>query len=107
MWVRKAPLPTPAFGLGLAVFDCAVLCRLVAAGGFAAGGFTAAAFVYNPRSDSWRSLPPLPAPRFGPSLLARPLAPTLYALGGYSLRLPAAGARRLHLQVLEYSIPVV
>ena len=88
VWVRKEPMPFAAYGLGLAVFDCARRCLVIAAGGhLAAGGFTDDAAIYDPRAGEWRLVAPMPARRYGLTLLAQHDEPHAYATGGYELRL--------------------
>ena len=73
------------------MFDCARRCLVLAAGGYQGHGeFSREAAVYDPRSGVWRSVAPLPAPRFGLTLLAQPHASSAYAIGGYELRLPTS-----------------
>ena len=88
VWVRKEPLPFAVFGLGLAVFDCARQCRVLAAGGQrASGSISDQAAIYEMRSGTWRLVTPLPEPRYGLTMLTHYDEPHVYATGGYELRL--------------------
>lgn len=87
-WVRKAPMPYAAYGVGLGVFDCERRCKLLVAGGYGVGGtFVRVAAVYDPLLDTWTVASPLPAPRFGPTMLSDHAGPRIYAVGGYELKL--------------------
>ena len=87
-WVRKAPLPFAAYGLGLAVFDCARRCKVIAAGGYGTSNrLLASAAVYDPLVDAWRVAAPMPHPRLGMTMLASANRPVAYAIGGYATRL--------------------
>lgn len=93
-WVRKAPLPFRAYGIGLTIFDCRPHCKVLAAGGHGVGGvFVRDAAVYNIQSGTWSVAHPLPTPRFGMTLLAAPDDTKAYAVGGYELKLTPPGLR--------------
>ena len=92
VWVRKAPMPFAAYGLGLGIFDCSRRCLVLAAGGHLPdNSFSAAAALYDPRSGAWELVAPLPAPRFGLTILAQADEPHAYAAA--ARRTPSAQVR--------------
>jgi len=69
-WDAKAPMSTPRGGFGVAALNG----KIYVAGGLQRSGFdlnlTDSLEVYDPASDSWSPLAPLPAPRWGHVLVA-------------------------------------
>ena len=88
-WVRVAPMPFSAYGVGLTTFDCLRRCKVLAAGGLGPSGrFLTSVAVYDPLPNTWKVASPLPSgPRFGITLLAAANAPRAYAVSGYELKL--------------------
>lgn len=64
-WSSRAPLPLPRGGFALAVFDG----RIVVAGGEGDRRRPSGVFpevdAYDPKTDAWTALPPMPLPRHG------------------------------------------
>lgn len=103
-WTARAPMPTPRAALGTALLDG----KLYAAGGFQWSGtpttdplmnqpgIVAAGAqmtpvstleAYDPATDSWSELAPMPTARYGLALVAA--SGRLYAIGGTSATTPA------------------
>ena len=103
VWTRRTSLPTPAYALALATFDCARKCALLAAGGFGAAGVSSEVWLYDPIEDVWSERARLGSARLGLTLIGEMGSPTLFALGGYELRVSAtASARHLPREALGH-----
>jgi N-acetylneuraminic acid mutarotase len=84
-WATRSPLPTGRAELGVAVGGDG---RLYAIGGHAvqAGSFGPALATverYDPASDSWEAVAPLPSPAYGVGVAASASTGKVYAVGGY------------------------
>ena len=81
-WTTRAPMPTPRYGLAAVLGSDG---RIYAIGGnyidVSAAGPSLVAEAYDPTTNMWTSLPPLPAPRS--DLAAVASGDTIYAIGGY------------------------
>ncbi len=77
-WIVAAPMPLARSELSAAVADG----RLYVAGGIAQLGPSPAFQMYDPATNSWRSLPPLPQPRHHFGMAA--LDGRIYVSGGYA-----------------------
>lgn len=87
-WEELRPLPEPSAGHAAAAVDGLLCCF----GGERLGrrnpGVIGSARVYDPETDRWRELPPMPTPRHG--LAAAAVDGRVYAVGGNTA--PAVGA---------------
>ncbi|HEV8383886.1 MAG TPA: protein kinase [Candidatus Acidoferrales bacterium] len=83
-WVTKAPLPESRENIFIAAFNG----RLYVAGGNSPGGHENSLFAYNPVSNSWSVLAPMPAGRYAGSA-AQFLNGKLHVVGGWTSRNPA------------------
>ena len=86
-WARRAPMPTPRWGLALGATAGGE--RLFAVGGFASGEWLTVVEEYDVRGDRWRQLCPMPTARrdLGVGILASGVlakSATLYAVGGWN-----------------------
>ena len=85
-WVRRAPIPTPRGGLGSGTLGG----RIQVFGGEGPSGTPEGTYrqneEYDPATDTWRSLPPMPTPRHG--LYGATLAGCIFTPSGG----PIAGA---------------
>ncbi len=86
-WIEKAPMLTARWGLGCAVLDG----RIYAIGGTQARGTTddmaviGAVEAYDPGSDAWTKMKPMPDPRFG--ITCAPMGNRILVFGGAYNRL--------------------
>lgn len=85
-WTKKAPMPTARWGLGCAVLNG----KIYAIGGTKANGvkrdmeIVDAVEVYDPETNSWKRMNPMPNPRFGIACAA--VKDRIYVFGGaYSI----------------------
>jgi hypothetical protein len=60
------------------------------AGGYSSSGITATVEAYNPATDSWSTVTPLPFPLYCPSATA--VNDTLYVMGGYIVGFSTVGS---------------
>ncbi|HLY62574.1 MAG TPA: kelch repeat-containing protein [Terriglobia bacterium] len=82
IWSLRTPMPTARDGMAVAVLDGI----LYAVGGFkipitTPGGDVGTLEAYDPKSNTWASLAPMPTPRDGLALIAS--GGLLYAVGGF------------------------
>jgi N-acetylneuraminic acid mutarotase len=86
-WIEKEPMPTARWGLGCAVLDG----RIYAIDGTQTRGTTndmeviGTVEVYDPESDAWTEIKPMPDPRFG--ITCAPMADKILVFGGAYNRL--------------------
>ncbi len=79
-WEPRTPLPAPRGASGVGV----VSCKLVVVGGWGAGRrLTAASAIYDPATDRWQGVAPIPTPR--DHLTAAAARGLVYAIGGRPL----------------------
>ena len=82
-WTFKAPMPTPRSAFGVAVYGDKIYCI----GGYTYGGFANSSVpavaineVYDPASDTWAKMAPMPTPRL--NLRANVVDGKIYLIGG-------------------------
>ena len=91
-WTAAAPLPPPA-RLVSATSDGRAA---YAVGGLAASGYLSATHRYDPLTDTWTTLPPLPLPVAGASAVFAPNTGKLYVFDGESGGLTISTATQIY-----------
>ena len=79
-WSSKAAMPAPRFGLGAATVTVNGHDLVYVVGGATNGSPSSALDAYDPATDTWTSLPPMPTPREGAGVAA--VNGRIYVAGG-------------------------
>lgn len=81
-WTTKAPMPTARSGFAIAVYQNKIYCigGTVGDSSNIVSGFTGANEVYNPATNTWQTLSPMPTPRA--DLCASVVDGKIYLIGG-------------------------
>lgn len=104
-WEARAPLPTPRAWAPAVAYDG----RIYVVGGVACtsgcaqfANSSAALEVYDPRTNRWEELPPMPTPRVGPAVAA--LDGKIYVMGGFNRDHGTAAELEVRRRVEIYDI---